>query len=84
MADVDISDILLMIAHQVTQSMETVGIRLRPTYLENLFRNLLETLRSPLEVSDVSFSVGIAAITARAKESPEMRSPTPAIPGASD
>ncbi len=74
MADVDISDILLMIAHQVTQSMETVGIRLRPTYLENLFRNLLETLRSPLEVSDVSFSVGIAAITARAKESPEMRS----------
>jgi len=74
MADVDISDILLMIAHQVTQSMETVGIRLRPTYLEKLFGNLLETLRSPLEISDVSFSVGIAAITARAKESPEMRS----------
>ena len=74
MADVDISDILLMIAHQVTKSMEAVGIRLRPTYLEKLFRNLLETLRSPMEVSDVSFSVGIAAITARAKESPEMRS----------
>ncbi|MGB3300191.1 MAG: ATP-binding protein [Phormidesmis sp.] len=74
MADVDITDILLMIAHQVTQSMEAVGIRLRPTYLEKLFRNLLETLRSPLEISDVSFSVGIAAITARAKESPEMRS----------
>ncbi|MFK8186475.1 MAG: ATP-binding protein [Phormidesmis sp.] len=74
MADVDISDILLMIAHQVTQSMEAVGIRLRPTYLEKLFTNLLETLRSPLEISDVSFSVGIAAITARAKESPEMRS----------
>ncbi len=31
-------------------------------------------LRSPLEIKDVSFSVGIAAITARAKESPEMRS----------
>ncbi len=74
MADVDISDILLMIAHQVTKSMEAVGIRLRPTYLEKLFRNLLETLRSPMEISDVSFSVGIAAITARAKESPEMRS----------
>jgi len=74
MADVDISDILLMIAHQVTESMEAEGIRLRPTYLEKLFRNLLETLRSPMEVSDVSFSVGIAAITARAKESPEMRS----------
>jgi hypothetical protein len=74
MADVDISDILLMVAHQVTESMESVGIRLRPTYLEKLFRNLLETLRSPLEIADVSFSVGIAAITARAKESPEMRS----------
>ncbi|MEO1445572.1 MAG: ATP-binding protein [Cyanobacteria bacterium J06635_11] len=74
MADVDISDILLMIAHQVTESMEAVGIRLRPTYLEKMFRNLLETLRSPVEISDVSFSVGIAAITARAKESPEMRS----------
>lgn len=74
MADVDISDILLMVAHQVTESMESVGIRLRPTYLEKLFSNLLETLRSPLEISDVSFSVGIAAITARAKESPEMRS----------
>ncbi|MGB7085451.1 MAG: ATP-binding protein [Phormidesmis sp.] len=74
MADVDISDILLMIAHQVTESMEAVGIRLQPTSLEKLFRNLLETLRSPLEISNVSFSVGIAAITARAKESPEMRS----------
>ncbi|MGB3295276.1 MAG: ATP-binding protein [Phormidesmis sp.] len=74
MADVDVSDILLMIAHQVSESMETAGIRLRPTYLEKLFRNLMESLRSPLEVSDVSFSVGIAAITARAKESPEMRS----------
>ncbi|MGB3670580.1 MAG: ATP-binding protein [Phormidesmis sp.] len=74
MADVDISDILLMIAHQVTESMETVGIRLRPSYLENLFKNLLETLRSPMDLGDVSFSVGVATITARAKESPEMRS----------
>ena len=74
MADVDVSDVLLMIAHQVSESMEAAGIRLRPTYLEKLFRNLMESLRSPLEVSDVSFSVGVAAITARAKESPEMRS----------
>ncbi|MEL6552325.1 MAG: ATP-binding protein [Cyanobacteria bacterium J06621_11] len=74
MADVDISDILLMIAHQVTESLESVGIRLRPNYLEKLFRNLLETLRSPMDLQDVSFSVGVATITARAKESPEMRS----------
>ncbi|MEO0759584.1 MAG: ATP-binding protein [Cyanobacteria bacterium J06648_16] len=74
MADVDISDILLMIAHQVSESLEAVGIRLRPSSLEKLFQNLVETLQTPMEVSDVSFSVGIAAITARAKESPEMRS----------
>lgn len=74
MADVDVSDILLMIAHQVAKSMESVGIRLRPTYLEKLFQGVLEMLRSPMEIKEVSFSVGIAAITARAKESPEMRS----------
>ena len=74
MADVDISDILLMIAHQVTEGLESVGIRLKPTYLEKMFRGLLGSLRSPVEVSDVSFSVGIASITAKAKESPEMRS----------
>lgn len=74
MADVDISDILLMIAHQVTEGLESVGIRLRPTYLEKMFRGLMGSLRSPVEVSDVSFSVGIASITAKAKESPEMRS----------
>ncbi|MEO1404153.1 MAG: ATP-binding protein [Cyanobacteria bacterium J06635_1] len=74
MADVDISDILLMIAHQVTESLEKTGIQLKPTSLEKLFRNLMETLQTPMEVSDVSFSVGIAAITARAKESPELRS----------
>lgn len=74
MADVDISDILLMIAHQVTENMEKADIKLRPSYLENLFRNLLDSLRSPVEISEVSFSMGIAAITAKAKESPEMRS----------
>jgi hypothetical protein len=73
MADVDISDILLMIAHQVTESLESSGIKLKPSSLEKLFRNLMETLQTPMEISDVGFSVGIAAITARAKESPEMR-----------
>ncbi|MEO1590538.1 MAG: ATP-binding protein [Cyanobacteria bacterium J06632_22] len=74
MADVDISDILLMIAHQVTDSLEQTNIRLRPSSLEKLFQNLVDTLQTPMEIGDVSFSVGIAAITARAKESPEMRS----------
>ena len=74
MADVDVSDILLMIAHQVTENLEKADIKLRPGRLENMLNNLLETLRAPMEISDVSFSVGIATLTARAKESPEMRS----------
>ncbi|MEA5464117.1 ATP-binding protein [Leptothoe sp. PORK10 BA2] len=74
MADVDISDILLMIAHQVVESLENDGVKLKPSALVNLFRNLAETLQTPMEIADVSFSVGIAALTARAKESPEMRS----------
>lgn len=73
MADVDISDILLMIAHQVAESLEEADIKLKPSSLEKLFRSLTETLQTPMEISDISFSVGIAAITARAKESPEMR-----------
>jgi AAA ATPase domain len=74
MADVDISDILLMIAHQVTDSLEKEGIRFKPSTLEKIFRNLADILQAPVEISDVSFSVGIATITARAKESPELRS----------
>ncbi|NEP59375.1 MAG: AAA family ATPase [Symploca sp. SIO2G7] len=74
MADVDISDILLMIAHQVVESLESDSIKIKPSGLVALFRNLTETLQTPMEIADVSFSVGIAAITAQAKESPEMRS----------
>ncbi len=74
MADVDISDILLMIAHQVVESLENDEIKLKPSALVGLFQNLAETLQTPMEIADVSFSVGIANLTARAKESPEMRS----------
>ena len=74
MADVDISDILLTIAHQVVESLEGSDIRLKPSSLVSLFRNLAETLQTPMEISEVGFSVGIANLTARAKESPEMRS----------
>ncbi|HIK43876.1 MAG TPA: ATP-binding protein [Leptolyngbyaceae cyanobacterium M65_K2018_010] len=74
MADVEISDILLSIAHNISEYLETIGIVAQPTYLQNLFQNLSETLRTPMEISQVSFSAGIASITASAKQSPDMRS----------
>ncbi|MGF1569615.1 MAG: ATP-binding protein [Nodosilinea sp.] len=74
MADVEISDILLTIAHNVSAHLESIGIVARATYLKSLFQNLSDTLRTPMEISDVSFSAGIASITASAKQSPDMRS----------
>jgi hypothetical protein len=74
MADVEISDILLSIAHNVSQHLEAIDIASRPTYLQKLFEDLVNTLRTPMEISDVSFSAGIASITASAKQSPDMRS----------
>lgn len=74
MADVEISDILLSIAHNISEHLDQMGITPRPTYLSNLFQSLWTTLRTPVEISDVSFSAGIASITASAKQSPDMRS----------
>ncbi|PZV20049.1 MAG: KAP family P-loop domain-containing protein [Leptolyngbya sp.] len=74
MADVEISDILLSIAHNISEHLDRIGIAIQPTYLRSLFQNLSNTLRTPMEISDVSFSAGIASITASAKQSPDMRS----------
>lgn len=74
MADVEISDILLSIAHNVSEHLDAIGIISKPSYLQKLFQDLSTTLRTPMEISDVSFSAGIASITASAKQSPDMRS----------
>lgn len=74
MADVEISDILLSIAHNISKHLEQTGTTPRPAYLGTLFQSLWETLRTPVEISNVSFSAGIASITASAKQSPDMRS----------
>jgi hypothetical protein len=74
MADVEISDILLSIAHNVSDYLDGMGIVAKPTYLQTLFQDFANTLRTPMEISDLSFSAGIASITAAAKQSPDMRS----------
>jgi hypothetical protein len=74
MADVDVTDILLAIARQVSESLDAVQIKLKPGYFVSLFREIGEILQTPVEISDVEFSVGIAKITSKTKDSPKLRS----------
>jgi hypothetical protein len=75
MADIDISDILLSVARQVSTSLEAIGIKLRPGYFTNLFREIGDFLQTPLELSaEAEFSIGIAKISTKTKDSPQLRS----------
>lgn len=49
MADIDITDILLAIARQVSGSLEEINVRLRPGYFTNLFHEIAEFLQTPVE-----------------------------------
>jgi hypothetical protein len=74
MVDVDISDILLSIAKSVSESLEQVGIHLKPRYFARLFNDIKDFLQTPIEMStEAEISVGIAKITARTKDSPQLR-----------
>jgi hypothetical protein len=74
MADVDITDILLSIARQVSESLEAIKIRLKPSYFANLFNEIVDFLQTPIELeAEAELSVGIGKITAKTKESPKLR-----------
>lgn len=73
MADVEVTDILLVIARQISASLEQIGINLQPTYFQRLFKGIADALRMPMEISDVTLSVGIAEITAQSKDSTDLR-----------
>lgn len=74
MADVDVTDILLSIAGQVSESLEAIKIKVNPGYFVNLFREIADFLHTPIELSaEAELSVGIGKITAKTKESPKLR-----------
>ncbi|NEO98135.1 MAG: AAA family ATPase [Symploca sp. SIO2E9] len=74
MADVDVSDILLSIARSVSESLEEIGIHLKPGYFSNLFNDIKNFLQTPIELSaEAELSVGIGKITAKTKDSPQLR-----------
>lgn len=74
MSDVEVTDILLVIARQVAVSLEMTGVTMRPPYFQRLFQSIADTLRMPVEISNVSLSVGIATITTQSKDSADLRS----------
>ncbi len=74
MADVDITDILLSVAGQVSESLEAIKIKLKPGYFTNLFTEIVDFLQTPIEIeAEAELSVGIGKITAKTKESPKLR-----------
>ena len=73
MGDVDIGDILLAIARRVSESLEGEGISLKPGYFQKIMSEITDILQTPIEISDVSCSIGIATITAQTKSSPKLR-----------
>lgn len=73
--DVDISDILLAIARQVSASLEAAQIPMQPGYFVNLFNEIGNFLKTPIDLGfEAELSVGIGKLTARTKDSPELRS----------
>ncbi|MBW4598134.1 MAG: ATP-binding protein [Calothrix sp. FI2-JRJ7] len=72
--DLDVTDILIAIAGQVSESLEAINIRLKPGYFNKLFGEIVNFLQTPLDLElQGELSVGIAKITAKTKESPNLR-----------
>ncbi|MGI2909306.1 ATP-binding protein, partial [Tolypothrix sp. VBCCA 56010] len=69
LADVDITDILLAIAHQVSKSLETSKITLPTSGFRGFLKEIGEFLQTPVEIEQFKFSLPIGEITAKTKNS---------------
>ncbi len=90
MADVDVGDILLAIAHQVSENLDAIGLELQPTGLKAILQGATAWLRSEVDVEvaanipgvgevgvskdGFSLGLGIGKLTAKTKNSPKLRS----------
>jgi hypothetical protein len=73
-ADVDITDILLAIAGQVSENLAEIKLKTQPGLFTKLFQEVGQFLQSPIELSaEAEISLGIAKIHAKTKESPQLR-----------
>lgn len=74
MSDVEVTDILMAIARQITTSLEAASISFQPGYFQRLFKSIADTMRMPIEISEISLSAGFATITTQSKDSADLRS----------
>ena len=75
MADVDITDILLAIAGEVSKSLAAVKIDVKPGYFKNLFKEVSDIFTTPIDIDlEAELSLGIAKITAKTRENDKSRS----------
>lgn len=72
--NVDASEVLLAIAGQISAGLEKANISIIPPYFKKLFGEMTDLMQTKLEI-DAKFklSVGIAEITAQAKNTPSLR-----------
>ncbi|MFM7406836.1 MAG: ATP-binding protein [Cuspidothrix sp.] len=74
LANVDISDILLAITSQISQSLASINIELQPGYFKQLLTEISDILQTPIDLGiEAELSLGIAKITAKAKENDQDR-----------
>lgn len=90
MADVDITDILMSVARQVSESLERLNVKLQPTGFKALLKGIQEVLQTQIDLSieanlpgvslrgstqgEFSLAMGIGKITAKTKDAPNLRS----------
>ena len=88
--DVDVTDVLLAIACQITENLEDTKVALQPKEFKSLLQRAVKVLQTEIELEteasvgdlgitastegEFSLSLGIAKITAKTKNSPELRS----------
>ena len=75
--DLEITDILLAITRQVSENLETIGIKLKPNYFIDLFQQLVDFLQTDIDFSykkEFSLPLGLGKIIAKTKNDPNLRS----------
>ena len=68
MADVDISDILLAIARQVSESLQKIDITLQPKGFKALLQGAAQILQTPIELTGEAGIPGVGTISASTED----------------
>lgn len=69
-SDIDITDILLLIAREISMSLSDINIKIRPDYFSKLFSEIKEFLFTDIEFEKLDFALGLAKISTKIKTNP--------------